>query len=211
MTNGNNISEAAKIRRGRLTIAVIVLLFSAPLLLSWWLLNYTGISETEGPAKHGELIDPPRPIEDMALFNPVSGESSARLHGKWSLVYLIDHGPCTDDCEGVLYKMRQLRLAMGEQTPRVQRVLINFGPDMELLPPAMHENYRGQLTVNATDLNRPDLLNQFRLTGADDPLAKGRLYLIDPLGNLMMAYPAATEPKGIIKDLKRLLRYSRIG
>ena len=54
-------------------------------------------------------------------------------------------------------------------------------------------------------------LEMFRLSDDRDPLLERRLYLVDPLGNLMMSYPADAEPGGIIKDLKRLLRYSRIG
>jgi len=43
------------------------------------------------------------------------------------------------------------------------------------------------------------------------PDAAGRSYLVDPLGNLMMSYPADAAPKGMLKDLKRLLRLSHIG
>ena len=38
-----------------------------------------------------------------------------------------------------------------------------------------------------------------------------RVYLIDPLGNLMMSYAADAKSKGMLEDMKRLLRLSSIG
>ena len=52
-------------------------------------------------------------------------------------------------------------------------------------------------------------LDAFRLAAGDDPLAAGRLYLVDPRGYLMMSYAADADPQNIISDLKRLVRYSR--
>jgi hypothetical protein len=40
---------------------------------------------------------------------------------------------------------------------------------------------------------------------------KGRVYLVDPLGNLMMSYPADMNPKGMQTDLKKLLKNSWAG
>jgi hypothetical protein len=37
------------------------------------------------------------------------------------------------------------------------------------------------------------------------------IYLVDPLGNLMMRFPRDPDPSKMIKDLQRLLRYSRFG
>jgi len=37
------------------------------------------------------------------------------------------------------------------------------------------------------------------------------IYLVDPLGNLMMRFPPDLEPKSLLKDLKHLLKVSRIG
>ena len=56
-----------------------------------------------------------------------------------------------------------------------------------------------------------ELARQFTLPAGsplDDP---DRIYVVDPLGNLMMSYPAGADPNGIRKDLARLLRVSRIG
>ena len=72
-------------------------------------------------------------------------------------------------------------------------------------------NYPGQQVISnsATDSNL--LLDNFRLDDAVNPIKAGRIYISDPLGNLMISYPADINPKGILKDLKKLLRASRIG
>ena len=60
-------------------------------------------------------------------------------------------------------------------------------------------------------INVDALLNKFRLKDADDPENAGRIYIIDPQGNLMMSYAPNVNPGDIYKDLKKLLRSSRIG
>jgi hypothetical protein len=37
------------------------------------------------------------------------------------------------------------------------------------------------------------------------------IYLVDPLGNLMLRFPRDPEPRLMIKDLARLLKASQIG
>lgn len=55
------------------------------------------------------------------------------------------------------------------------------------------------------------ILTLLRLSPADDPAAKDRVYLIDPLGNIMMVYAPDSRPKGMLEDLKRLLGLSHVG
>jgi hypothetical protein len=42
-------------------------------------------------------------------------------------------------------------------------------------------------------------------------VTSGKLYVVDPLGNLMMSYPGDAPPKSILTDLERLLKLSHIG
>ncbi len=194
----------------RLALVAILLIFSSPILVSWWLLNYTDFSRDEAPASHGKLIVPPRPLQDTVLTSLSDPSSRQHLHGKWSLVYL-QAGTCRKHCLDNLYKMRQLRLASGEYAPRIQRVLVIVGTDTAPLSEDQKQFFAGQLLLRAEESAQLSSLKIFGLSDDDNPLAQRRLYLVDPLGNLMMSYAPDTEPSGIIKDLKRLLRYSRIG
>jgi cytochrome oxidase Cu insertion factor (SCO1/SenC/PrrC family) len=194
----------------RLALVAILVIFAAPMLVSWWLLNYTDYSRDNAAASHGTLIVPPRPLHDTKLTSLSDPSSQQHLHGKWSLLYLHT-GMCGKDCVDNLYKMRQLRLAAGEYAPRIQRVMIVSGPDTTPLSEDQIQHFAGQLMLNAEENKQFSSLKIFSMSDEEDPLLERRLYLVDPLGNLMMSYAPDTEPGGIIKDLKRLLRYSRIG
>jgi len=194
----------------RLALIGLLLIFSAPMLISWWLLNYTDFNRDKAPASHGNLIVPPRPLEDIALTNLSDPLEQAHLHGKWSLVYL-HAGECNKNCVDNLYKMRQLRLATGEYAPRIQRVMVVSGTEAALLSEDQLQHFAGQLVLHADEHRQISSLKIFSLSDDEEPVSERRLYVIDPLGNLMMSYAPDTQPGGIIKDLKRLLRYSRIG
>lgn len=196
-------------KKDRWVLPAILLAFAAPTLVAWWLISQTDYLDRVENASHGELIVPPRPLEDVELRDLLDATVTGKLHGKWSLVYL-HAGNCNKSCFDNLYKMRQLRLATGKYAPRIQRLLITgeaFSTDLDLV---LLEQFRGQLLLVEASLDRT-FLESFRLQPGDRVLGEQRLYLIDPLGNLMMSYPSTAEPAGIIKDLKRLLRYSRIG
>ncbi|MCY4363742.1 MAG: hypothetical protein OXE42_16450 [Gammaproteobacteria bacterium] len=194
--------------------AMLILLlaaFALPPLLSWVLYNFTDLGRGTGAGAHGTLVAPPRPVPDWPLVNPAdNAETDRRLHGMWTLVYLLD-GKCGEACLGNLYRMRQLRLATGKYAQRVQRAVLVVNNDRSALTQEQLTDYPGQLVVYPEGIDSGSLLSLFSLAPDDLPLAEGRLYLVDPLGNLMMTYSAAAPPGGIIKDLTRLLKYSRIG
>ena len=187
-------------------ILSLILIFSSPFLMSWFLLNHTEYANGGDTANNGELIQPPRPLADISLADPVDSDGEDRLNGKWSLAYLTDD-VCGEECEQNLYKMRQLRLAIGKNSHRVQRVLVVSGPSLDVLSAAQLHKYRGQLIADIQDFEPGTSF----APSSTEAVPEGRLYIIDPLGNLMMSYPPEIEPAGIIKDLARLIKYSRIG
>ena len=107
--------------------------------------------------------------------------------------------------------MRQIRLATGKYAPRIQRLLILFDSGQQALSSELFKKYSGQLVLVANETAAHGLLENFKLADSDQPLTTSRLYIIDPQGNLMMSYPADTDPRGIIKDFVRLLKYTRAG
>jgi len=121
---------------------------------------------------------------------PVAGPL-APLKGKWVLV-TFDVAACDALCEKKLYVVRQVRRAQGKESDRIERlwVVTDAGkPKPELLAAI-----EGSHVVTG----------QLDFQGAD-------IYLVDPLGNLMMRFPGEPDPKKMIKDLQRLLKYSRFG
>ncbi len=197
--------------RKRAMLILLLAVFALPPLLSWFLFNYTDLGKGSGAGAHGTLVEPPRPVPDWPLVNPADyRDTGSRLHGKWTLVYLLN-GKCAETCLENLHKMRQLRLAAGKNARRLQRAVLVVNNDREALTQQQLADYPGQYVLYPESIDADSLLTLFRLTPEDRPFAGDRLYLVDPLGNLMMTYPATTPPGGIIKDLTRLLKYSRIG
>jgi hypothetical protein len=133
-----------------------------------------------GASNYGELL-PPRPV---AGFEP--------LRGKWVLV-AFDAAACDAYCEKKLYFMRQVRRAQGKDMDRVARLwsITDGGkPRAELLAAIEGTRIEG------------------REPAAFPGNALDHIYLVDPMGNLMMRFPRDPDPSKMIKDLQRLLKYS---
>lgn len=182
--------------------------FALPPLLSWYAFHYTDLGKQRSTGGHGTLIAPPRPLPDWTLVDR-SGAATG-LRGKWTLVYPL-RGKCREACLQNLYKMRQLRLAAGKHAARVQRAVLIVDGAQDALTQAQWQDFPGQLALFPENLDGAALEALFALSATDRPFAGARLYLVDPQGNLMMSYADSVHPGGIIKDLTRLLKYSRSG
>jgi len=196
---------------GRTALILIALLFLAPAVTAWLVHKAAEHGWWTGSTTNkGTLIQPPRTLTLPAeLRDPKGGAfPQAFLQGKWTLLY-VGNGACGAVCRRSLYTLRQVRLAQGENIRRVQRLFLATDtsaadlrqalaayPDLAvaLVPEAQAERLASLLRVDKTAMQ-----------GAD------RVYLVDPLGNLMMYYPPGADPRGMIKDLERLLKYSHVG
>ena len=190
--------DAAHDRRQRRLLIGLAFLFFAPLAVSFYLYYGPAGWRPGNRVNHGDLIDPPRPLPDGSL--PV-------LKGKWTLLY-VGAGSCSARCRSDLYETRQVRIALNRDMDRVQRVFIALGDccDRQFL----HAEHPDLLTVRATADAAP-LLGLLPAFDGIAPAAADRIYLIDPLGNLMMSYSPDAKPKGMLTDLKRLLGLSHVG
>jgi hypothetical protein len=211
MTSSLLLRNAAHDRRQRRLLVGLALLFFAPLAVSFYL-YYGAPWRPVGHVNHGDLIDPPRPLPLVSLPLAARGAAAAdpgslRFRNKWTLLY-VGAGECAAVCRADLYNMRQVRLALNRDLDRVQRVFIARGVccDWRFLD-AEHPDL---LTALATPEAAP-LLALLPAVDGIAPAAAERIYLIDPLGNLMMSYAPAAKPKGMLQDLKRLLGLSHVG
>jgi cytochrome oxidase Cu insertion factor (SCO1/SenC/PrrC family) len=199
-------SGRAQGRRQRRQLIGLALLFFAPLGLSFYLYYGVGTWRPAGRVNAGTLIEPARPLPALALPLSSGGVTDAQfLRGKWTLLY-VQQGSCDNDCRRHLYDTRQVRIALARDMDRVQRVFIGDGDCCDLN--ALREAHPDLIAVRATPDDAPLLA---LLPRGADARKSARVYLIDPLGNLMMFYAAGINPKGMLEDLKRLLRLSHIG
>ena len=100
-----------------------------------------------------------------------------------------------------------MRAALGADRERVQRVFLAEGSCCDLA--WLHAQQPDLVTVQASTAAAP--LTEILEHAGHSPAAPDRVYLIDPLGNLMMFYAVDARPKGMLEDLKKLLRLSHVG
>ena len=198
-------AHAHQTRQRRMLIGV-ALMFFAPLALAFYLYYGTGW-HPGGRVNAGELIVPARPLPALAL--PIAtGDARTNpgfLKGKWTLLY-VQKGRCDDECGKHLYDTRQVRLALDHEMDRVQRVLIGDADCCNFQE--LKQAHPDLIVIRASPADAALLALLPMREGA---LNSHRVYLIDPLGNAMMFYAADARPKGMLEDMKRLLRLSSIG
>lgn len=184
--------------RGRLQLFAIAAVFFGPLVIAAWL-YFGGTSfQPEGRANHGLLIEP---IVDVGDALP-GALAMAPGPEPWLLLYAAD-GACEDACRRALYTTRQLRLMLGREMGRIERVFLHgeIPPDKVFVA----DEHEGLITFRNPALSA--LLADRTPSGAE----RDGYYLIDPLGNLVMYFEPGLDPADIVSDVKRLLRLSRIG
>jgi hypothetical protein len=102
---------------------------------------------------------------------------------KWRIVYFPDK--CFDeDCKKTAYTLHQVKIALGKESRRVEVLVI-------------------------TDVNQISFLQ--KLINKNNFAIQDKIYLIDPINNLFMYYPANVNPMFILKDMKKVLEVSQIG
>lgn len=190
-------------------LLAIFFLFALPLFVANQMFSDQEYLRDRQKTNNGTLIVPPKPLPDVELFDPLGDQDDGKLFGKWTLFY-ITGSDCDEACVNNLYAMRQIRLTAGEHTRRVQRALFYWnGVPSNVVD--NFENYAGQLIVKESGNTNELMREHFKLNDGANPVVTNRLYVIDPNGNLIMFYEPGVDPIGIIKDLSKLLRASRIG
>lgn len=201
MTSETNTStDRAKSRGALIALAA---LFFLPLLGSFWL-YYIGGWRPAGSTNNGELISPVRQLSEIRLQKldgtPLDAES---FSGKWTFVY-IDAGNCDETCRNALWAIRQTRLLLAQDMDRVNRVFVAETAccDREFLA----AEHPGLQVVEPSPLGGAASLAVFpREAGVP------YVYIVDPLGNLIMRFDTRQNPKGLLVDIEKLLKLSHIG
>jgi hypothetical protein len=189
-------SDAAT-KRGRRELIGLALVCIAPVAASYFL--YYGWQPSHFK-NYGDLI----PLAPVAALAPVPKaapvDDLAALRGKWLLV-MTDAGACEKSCRDKLWQLRQLRLTQGKEMDRIVRVWLV--DDAAALRP-LDADYEGTVVLPRSRF--PELANMPAPASPRD-----HLYVIDPIGNLMMRFPKDADLNRVKKDLIHLLKASQIG
>ncbi len=177
-------------RPDRIKLLLLMSLFAAPALAAWVVHQ---VWQPTAAASYGELLQPATPR--FIGMTDAAGQPAdlAVLRGRW-VVLTVVNGDCAADCRQQLHLARQVRLSQGREQERVVQVLI-------------------QALTHADSATPVDLTLTYRVPSAaladwPDPV---RTYIVDPLGRVMLRFPVAAEGKGMLRDLRQLLKASKIG
>jgi hypothetical protein len=188
--------------KGRWKLLVVLAVCAAPLIASYF--TYYVI-KPDSRNNYGALIDPRQhPIPAMASTT-LDGKPIAldAYKGKW-IMLKVGGSDCQQACQDQLFAMRQLRTMQGKEMERIERVwLITDQEPLETLLLRVNDGTR-MLRAPA------DAVRRWLPVEQGGNVAE-HIYLIDPLGNLMMRFPKDPDPSKVKKDLIKLLKASAIG
>jgi cytochrome oxidase Cu insertion factor (SCO1/SenC/PrrC family) len=178
---------------------LLAAVFAVPVVAAY--LAYFGWRPS-GHTNYGELLK----VTPLQLTAGKTLQGTAfdleALRGKWLMVHI---GParCDPDCVRQLYLMRQTRIAQGKEQSRIERLWVLT--DAGAVDPVLLKDYPGLYVW------RPDQATFVEQFPAAQHNQAGHIYMVDPLGNLMLRFPQQPDPKKMLKDLKLLLKASQIG
>ena len=170
---------------------VLLSMFVLPIVLGTMAYYYVVDEGVDSTVNYGELVQPIITTEqgDIAL------EGDNALQGVWTLAYVSK--TCGADCNTSIKNIKDIRTLMNADMRRVQRISIISDNSAPIGTDS------GLIAATVDNDNLQSQLNRF---------PQPAIFLIDPLGNIMLHYrPESLEIKRVIKDLKRLFKYSRIG
>jgi cytochrome oxidase Cu insertion factor (SCO1/SenC/PrrC family) len=206
MNNPESIEQAQqKPKRNPYTPWFVVISFVAPVVAAYALF-FLGVTPPAYSNK-GELLNPIIDIDSFVLTDD-NGKQINRdeitMH-KWHMIYFAE-ASCDDACNKILYNMRQINIALGKNANRLQRLVVHLDkPDEEFqalitkeYPEARHANADAKTIEAALQVVGP----QFR---------SNEVYIMDPLGNIMLRFTQEQSYKDLLHDLNKLFKVSQIG
>jgi hypothetical protein len=201
----SDLSQTQPQARSKKTFYLLILVFILPFTMAV-LLHVFDLKP--GGKSYGDLVQPPKSLQIPVLKDATGKAFNPEQWNKIWTIVTIDSTGCVAPCAARLHMLKQVHTSMNKEIDRVQRVL--------LVPTAIETS-----AYHEIQKQYPDLII---LTGADAEMAKfsaefsaangsakSDIFLVDPLGNLMMSYPEKFDPKGLRSDLTRLLKNSWAG
>jgi cytochrome oxidase Cu insertion factor (SCO1/SenC/PrrC family) len=183
----------------------IMLLFILPALAATAL--YLSGWKPGNTVNSGTLIVPARLIAENTLQTLDNKPFKfSELHGKWTMLY-FDSSGCDQACMQQLYFMRQTHRSQGKNFNRMQRVFILTDSNDITAIKAKLTDYPDMLVLTADKKVLSDLQGEMAENNSFAQVQHD-IFLMDPLGYLMMRYIPESDPAGIRKDLDRLFKYS---
>ncbi|MDH5391772.1 MAG: SCO family protein [Gammaproteobacteria bacterium] len=184
---------------------LLIFTFIAPIAAAYWLYNVGG---TENTVNRGEFINPVVQLLDMQL-QTVGGEvaTEKQLYGHWHMMFFMN-ADCDKKCEETIYTMRQIKTSLHKESPRFVNLLIHFDKNIS-------DEFRAKIESHYANFDRyigdKEVFNRMLGYSGEELANKNIIFMVDPIGNVILKYSRDKTAKDIISDIKRLLKASQIG
>ena len=165
----------------KLKFLLIVFVFILPFIFAKYFFDNDATS-TRGTTNHGSFL-----VDEVNI-------ASLADNDHWIILQVID-GKCDASCQDNMYMLRQINTALGKDMGRVKRYLLNNNTDENAV---YLDNYPKVIVLDRSE----NLYN--KLTKTD-----GRIFIADPFGKIILGYENDFIAKGLLKDIKKLLKFSK--
>jgi len=194
----------------RVTLLIIAALFFLPLVLAWLMYNGTIAFQPHSTRNLGTLVQPPVPVEWAGVSRSEAPHETAQeaFTGHWLILHAVPN-PCAEACLREVADLRQIHRASGRQQARIRLALLHDF-EQEADTSALRDLYATFQLIANPDGSLWSALDQVARRSQPGATVRGSTYLIDPLGNIMLFYPAGGDPNDLKSDLKRLLTWSKL-
>lgn len=193
-------------KKNRLLILIIFGMSIIPFLIAWGLKENPGI--LKGKTNNGQLITPIVTTErsDFTGFDQFTTDNIAQLSGHWLIINVIPAGECNQFCLEAIHKTKQIQLMLNKELTRTRRVVLVF---RDVAAETAAQWWRDDARLLRVKPSAGVVKKMTEIRQGHVP--EGMLFLMDPLGNLMMQYEPGFDPYEVKNDLMHLLRISQIG
>lgn len=193
-------------KKNRIIILALFGMTIIPFLIAYGLKENPSL--VKGRTNYGQLIIPPVTTKRSELtgFDRFSSDNIEELKGRWLIVNVIPTKECNEICLDAIHKTRQLQLMMNKDLIRTRRIVLLLEDTVPDIANRWWQDDKVLLRMKPS--------SSFIKKIADIRAGKipdGLLFLMDPLGNLMMQYEPGFDPYKVKSDLTHLLKFSQIG
>lgn len=193
-------------KKNRRTILLLFSMTIVPFCIAWYMSS--NLSWVGNGTNQGQLITPVVTTETSEFigYDEFSTRNMGELKGHWVLINVLPNSTCNTLCLDSIHNTKQLRLMMSKDISRIRRVALILSDVNESVAKAWWKDDIRLLRSKPSD-SLVQKLKKIRKAG----ILEGMIFLMDPLGNLMMQYEPGFDPYKVKRDLGKLLRISQIG
>ncbi|MDX1452603.1 MAG: hypothetical protein R3183_08585 [Oleiphilaceae bacterium] len=200
--------DSKQIKRNRLKLLGIFAVALLPLFLAL-AMYFGGWAIPDNRTNKGNLLWPPVELNLLDLQNIAALPQENAQSDKWSLM-VTGGAQCAEQCMQLLHEVRQVNIAMGREAERIRRLLVSQLPVASLN--TLAEQYPELVILPADAAKLSAFQHQTAQVGAAQARTEQwQVWVVDPLGNVILQYTEKHDGYDIMDDLKRLLKLSKIG